>query len=89
MRGRAYLAAKQFDQAEAEFRKVIDQPTAGVASSNVALAHLGIARARSAKGDISGSRGEYERFFEVWKNAEPEVPALQDARVEYARLPKK
>jgi len=87
MRGRAYLAAKQFDRAEAEFRKVIDHPTTGIVSANIALAHLGVARARAMEGDVAGSRAEYEKFFAVWKDAEPDVPVLRQARSEYAKLP--
>jgi eukaryotic-like serine/threonine-protein kinase len=86
MRGRAYLAAKQPVPAEAEFRKIVDHPTAGVASANVALAHLWIARARTLQGDVAGSRGEYEQFFALWKDAEPDVPVLRQAKAEYARL---
>lgn len=86
LRGQALLAAKQFDLAEAEFRKIADHPTAGVASENVALAHLGMARARTLKGDIAGSRDEYEKFFALWKDAEPDVPVLRRAKSEYANL---
>jgi eukaryotic-like serine/threonine-protein kinase len=86
MRGRAYLAAKQFDRAEAEFRKVIDHPTAGIVSANIALAHLGVARARALKGNVAGCREEYEKFFALWKDAEPDVPVLKQAKSEYAKL---
>jgi len=86
MRGRAWLSAKRFDRAEAEFRKIIDHPTAGVVSANVALAHLGIARARALAGNATGSRDEYEKFFALWKNAEPDVPVLRQAKLEYASL---
>jgi eukaryotic-like serine/threonine-protein kinase len=86
LRGQAFLAAKQYDRAEAEFRKIIDHPTAGVPSANVALAHLGIARARALEGNVAGSRDEYETFFALWKDAEPDVPALQQAKSEYAKL---
>ncbi len=86
MRGRAYLAANQFSLAEAEFRKVIDHPTTGIVSANIALAHLGIARARALEGNPAGSRDEYEKFFTLWKDAEPDVPVLRQAKSEYAGL---
>jgi DNA-binding winged helix-turn-helix (wHTH) protein/tetratricopeptide (TPR) repeat protein len=86
MRGRAYLAAKQFDLAEREFQKVIDHPTAGIVSANVALAHLGVARARALAGNVTGSRDEYAKLFALWKDAEPDVPVLLQARSEYAKL---
>ena len=86
MRARAFLAAKQFDLAEAEFRKVLDHRTSGIPSSNAALAHLGIARARALAGNLAGSREEYQEFFTVWKDAEPDVPVLRQAKAEYAKL---
>jgi DNA-binding winged helix-turn-helix (wHTH) protein/tetratricopeptide (TPR) repeat protein len=86
MRGRAFLAAKQFDQAEAQFQKIVDHRTAGIVSAQIALAHLGIARARAFKGNAAGSRAEYDAFFALWKDAEPDVPMLREARAEYANL---
>lgn len=86
MRARAFLAARQFALAEAEFRKVIDHRTAGVLSANGALAHLGIARARALAGNLAGSREAYEQFFAIWKDAEPDVPVLRQAKEEYAKL---
>jgi len=87
MRGRAYLAARQFARAEAEFRKIVDHPTVEPLSANVTLAHLGLARARALAGNLAGAGEEYERFFAMWKEAEPDVPALREARAEYAKLP--
>jgi len=86
MRARAFLSATQFDLAEAEFRKIIDHRTAGVPSANVALAHLGIARARALLGNLTGSREEYEEFFAIRNDAEPDLPAMRQARAEYAKL---
>ncbi|HTB10632.1 MAG TPA: winged helix-turn-helix domain-containing protein [Bryobacteraceae bacterium] len=86
MRGRAFLAAKQYDLAEGEFRKIVDHPTAGVVSANVALAHLGLARARAFEGNVAGSRAEYDTFFALWKDAESDVPVLRQAKAEYAKL---
>jgi predicted Zn-dependent protease len=86
MRARAFQAASQFDLAEAEFQKIIHHQTAGVPSANVALAHLGIARARALRGNRAGSREEYEAFFAAWKDAEPDVPVLRQAKAEYAEL---
>jgi hypothetical protein len=85
-RARAFLAAGQFDLAAADFQKIIDHRTAGVLSANVALAHLGIARARGLRGNRAGSREEYEEFLAAWKDAEPDVPVLRQAKEEYAKL---
>lgn len=88
MRGRAYLAARQFDLAESEFRKVIEHATTGIVSANIALAHLGLARARVLAGNVAGGRDEYEKFFALWNDAEPDVPVLVQAKAEYAKLVK-
>ncbi len=74
--------------AEAEFRKVIDQPTATVdpLMANLALAHLGRARALALEGSASASREDYEKAFDLWKDAEPDLPALRQAKAEYAKL---
>jgi hypothetical protein len=50
------------------------------------LAVLGLARARALSGNVSGSRMTYQDFFALWKNADPGIPILQQARAEYARL---
>jgi hypothetical protein len=51
-----------------------------------ALARLGLARARHLAGDVSGSRMAYQDFFALWKDADPGIPVLQQARAEYATL---
>jgi tetratricopeptide (TPR) repeat protein len=88
MRGRAYTAAGQYALAEAEFRKVIDQPTATLEPlmANLALAHLGLTRALALEGNVAVSRQEYEKVFDLWKDAEPDLPALRLAKAEYAAL---
>ncbi len=87
VRGNAYLAAKQGEKAEAEFKKLIANP--GVDDPVhpwTVLAHLGLARAYSLQGNKGGSKSEYESFFALWKDADPDVPVLLQARREYAQL---
>ena len=86
MRGRAYLAARQPSLAAIEFHKIIDHPTIEPLSHELPLAHLGLARADALLGDLAGSRAEYERVFALWKDADPDLPVLKDAHLEYARL---
>jgi tetratricopeptide (TPR) repeat protein len=85
-RGRAYLAAKNA-AAAGEFQKILDH--AGVVGNEPigALAHLGIARAYSLSGNSAKAKGAYDDFFALWKNADPNVPILREARMEYAKLP--
>jgi hypothetical protein len=50
------------------------------------LAVLGVARARALAGEAAGSRMAYQDFLALWKDADPNIPLLQQARAEYARL---
>ena len=86
-RGQAYLAAKNWAGAAAEFQKILDHP--GIVGNEPigALAHLGIARAHSLSGDTAKAKSAYDDFFALWKNADPDVPILTEARAEYAKLP--
>ena len=51
-----------------------------------ALAHLGLARAYALSGDTAKSRTAYQDFFALWKNADPDIPVLKEAKAEYAKL---
>ena len=85
-RGEAYLRAGQADKAKAEYAKILAHQGVDPVSPLFPLAHLGLARARAAGGDRTGSKAEYEAFFESWKNADVDIPALKQARAEYAKL---
>jgi eukaryotic-like serine/threonine-protein kinase len=85
-RGEAYLLAKQPKAAAAEFQKIVDHYGIDVLSPEIPFAHLGLARSYAMSGDSAASRTEYEKFFALWKNADPEIPELMAARTEYARL---
>jgi hypothetical protein len=51
-----------------------------------ALAHLGLARAAVLKGDSDAAQSFYQDFLRLWKDADPEIPILKQAKAEYARL---
>jgi serine/threonine protein kinase/tetratricopeptide (TPR) repeat protein len=86
LRALAYLQLKQGSQAAAEFQKILDHP--GIMGNNPtsSLAHLGLARAYAEAGDTAKSRAAYQDFLGIWKDADPDVPVLQQAKAEYARL---
>lgn len=86
LRGEAYLAAQQGSGAAAEFQKILDHP--GVVQNELigALAHLGLGRAYVLSGDTSKARAAYQDFLTLWKDADPDVPILNEAKAEYARL---
>jgi eukaryotic-like serine/threonine-protein kinase len=85
-RGEAYLAAKDGASAAAEFQKFLDHR--GLVSNcyTGALAHLGLARAAALQNDQAKARTAYQDFLAIWKDADPAIPVLQQAKSEYAKL---
>ena len=51
-----------------------------------ALAHLGLGRAYASAGDNAKAKTAYQDFLALWKNADPDIPILQQAKAEYAKL---
>jgi len=86
LRGEAYLAAHQGSAAAAEFRKILDHPGVVVNEPIGALAHLGLARAYALFGDSAKAKIAYQDFLTLWKDADPDIPILKQAKVEYAKL---
>ena len=85
-RGIAHLAAKQGGEAAAEFQKIIDHPGLVVNEPIGALAHLGLGRAYVLTGDLPKARAAYRDFLALWKDADPDIPMLKQAKAEYAKL---
>jgi hypothetical protein len=50
------------------------------------MAHLGLGRAYALTGDREKARAAYQQFLAVWKDADPDAPALRQAKAEFARL---
>ena len=94
LRGLAYLRLKKGTEAAAEFRKIVDHKGANWASAwrypywgqFYALSHLGLARSASVKHDTATASKAFQDFFELWKDADPDLPVLQQAKTEYAML---
>ncbi len=86
VRGEAYLAAHEGNEAAAEFQKILDHR--GVVRNDPvgALAHLGLARAYALQSDTTKARAAYQDFLTLWKEADPDVPILKQAKAEYAKL---
>jgi DNA-binding winged helix-turn-helix (wHTH) protein/tetratricopeptide (TPR) repeat protein len=85
-RGEAYLANHQAAAAAAEFQKMLDHRGLMSICPQMPLAHLGLARARALSGDSAGARNAYQDFLGLWKDADPNIPILRDAKAEYAKL---
>ena len=86
VRGQAYLKARQGQQAVAEFQKFLDHRGITVNFPLGALAHLGLARAYALSGDTARARTAYQDFLALWKDADPDIPILKEAKAEYAKL---
>ena len=86
VRGEAYLALKNGFAAAAEFQKFIDHRGIVVNFPWGALARLGLARAYAVQGDTVKSRAAYKNFLDLWKDADPGNPVLQQAKAEYTKL---
>lgn len=85
-RGQAQLRAKSGVDAAVQFQKILDHRGVGPTSPFYALAQLGLARATALSGDGAKSRRAYRDFLALWKDADPDVPILVEAKAEYARL---
>ena len=86
VRGEAYLKAGDGKSAAAEYQKILDHR--GVDPTNVlyTLSRLGLGRAYALEGDTGKARAAYQDFFAAWKDSDPDVPILKQAKEEYARL---
>lgn len=85
LRGQAYLVANRRAEADAEFQAVLDHPGLVRNAPIGALAHLGLARAYSTSDSASKSKVAYQDFLALWKDADPDVPILRQARAEYRK----
>jgi serine/threonine protein kinase/tetratricopeptide (TPR) repeat protein len=86
LRGEGDLAARQSSAAAGEFQKILAHPGIVANSQIGALAHLGMGRAYAQSGDASKARSAYQDFLAIWKDADPDVPILKEAKAEYAKL---
>jgi serine/threonine protein kinase/tetratricopeptide (TPR) repeat protein len=86
VRGQAYLRAANGAAAAEEFQKIIDHRGIVLNLPLGALAHVGLARAYALSGDTAKSKAAYQDFFALWKDADPDIPILKEAKAEYAKL---
>jgi serine/threonine protein kinase/Flp pilus assembly protein TadD len=87
LRAQAYVEARKGSEAAIAFQKVIDHPGMTLNFPLGPLARLGLARARVLSGDTAAAKTAYQDFFALWKDADPSIPVLKDAKAEYAKLP--
>lgn len=86
VRGQAYLAAGDGGRAGAEFQKLLDHPGIVLNFQLGTIARLGRARSILRAADSSTARDAYRGFLQFWKDADPDIPMLKQAKAEYAKL---
>jgi tetratricopeptide (TPR) repeat protein len=86
IRGQSYLLLQDGEKAEGEFQKFLTHPGITVNCPLGALAHLQLGRAYTLMHDPAKARAAYDDFFGLWKDADADVPALKQAKAEYAEL---
>jgi tetratricopeptide (TPR) repeat protein len=86
VRGQAFVAARRYAEAAAEFQKILDhRGIVGLDPIGV-LAYLQLGRVHALSGDKTKAKAAYEAFLALWKDADPDVPILKSAKAEYVRL---
>jgi predicted Zn-dependent protease len=86
LRGEAYLMLHDGNAAAAEFQKFVDHRGLVGNFPWGALARLGLARAYAMQGDTAKAKAAYQDFLALWKDADPDIPILKQAKAEYAKL---
>ena len=86
LRGEGYLEGHRASESVTEFQKVLAHPGIVFTDPVAAVVHLQLGRAYSRTGDITRARSSYEEFLTLWKDADPEIPILRQAKAEYAKL---
>jgi len=86
LRGEVYLMLHDGNRAATEFQKFIDHRGVVANCPCGALARLGLARAYALQGDTAKARAAYQDFLNLWKDADPDIPILKEAKAEYAKL---
>jgi serine/threonine protein kinase len=86
VRGEAYLAARDGNRAAEEFQKILDHRGIVLYEPIGALANLQLGRAYLMEGETAKAKAAYKDFLTLWKDADPDIPILKQAKAEYAKL---
>jgi tetratricopeptide (TPR) repeat protein len=86
LRGQAHLLTHNGTAAAAEFQKLLDHRGIVLNFVTGSLAHLQLGRAYAMAGDSAKAKAAYQDFFTLWKDADPDIPILQQAKAEYAKV---
>jgi hypothetical protein len=86
LRGLAQLALHNGAGAAVEFQKFVDHRGVALNFPLASLARLQLAKSYAASGDAARAKSAYQDFSTLWKDADPDIPILKEAKAEYAKL---
>jgi tetratricopeptide (TPR) repeat protein/predicted Ser/Thr protein kinase len=86
LRATAYLQQRRAKEAAAEFRTVLDHRGIAPMAATWEMSQLGLGRAYALQGDTAKAKAAYQDFLALWKDADPDIPILKQAKAEYAKL---
>jgi hypothetical protein len=86
VRGEAFVAAHRYAEAVTEFQKILDHRGIVALDPIGALAHWQLGKALALAGDRTKAKAAYQEFLSLWTAADPDIPILQQAKMEYAKL---
>ena len=86
VRGMAYLKAQQGVEAASQFGKMLGHRGLAQNAPIGALAQLQVSRAYALTKDNTRAKAEYQKFLALWKDADPDIPILKQAKAEYSKL---
>jgi serine/threonine protein kinase/Tfp pilus assembly protein PilF len=86
VRGEAFIGAQRYAEAAAEFQKVLDQRGVVALDPIGALAQLQLGRVFALSGDVAKAKRAYDSFLALWKDGDPDIPVLKQAKAEYVKL---
>jgi serine/threonine protein kinase/Flp pilus assembly protein TadD len=85
-RASALLMASRGPDAVQEFQTILNLKNSSPSDPTMSFAQLGLARAYKLSGDPAKARAAYQDFLALWKDADPDIPILKEAKAEYAKL---
>jgi eukaryotic-like serine/threonine-protein kinase len=86
IRGEAFLGSNQGAKAAAEYQKILDHRGIDPWDVTYSLSHLGLGRAYALQGNTAAAKSAYQDFFAAWKDADPDLSVLKQAKAEYEKL---
>jgi tetratricopeptide (TPR) repeat protein len=85
-RGLAYKHAGRYEEAAQDFQKILDLRPLHGPDCMTPAAQVELGRVYQKQGDTAKARIAYQNFLAMWKEADPDVPLLLQAKAEYAKL---